>query len=213
MQVCRSIRPGPEKLNWSKKSNGSNRYPSFLQFFLNIFKKHEYTLILQYITKLSLSSGDSCDKRVIPLWILTFFLTSPGQPQSERTEWRVERSDHQPKHPGSQESDVGVFLRLSGCWDQLCVSFRGWLMKTRKKVNNIYSFVSVSLTSAPLSPADGGHPQTGGDQLQTPGLHWQNHRGHHGVKPLHPRGQIETTRGRVLPPAGDKYLQTYLQRM
>lgn len=38
--------------------------------------------------------------------------------------------------------------------------------------------------------ADGNRSQTRRDQLQTAGLHWQNHRCHHGVQPFHPGGQI-----------------------
>lgn len=39
-----------------------------------------------------------------------FDLTSPGQPQPEGAERRVERPDYQPEHPGSQELDVGLLL-------------------------------------------------------------------------------------------------------
>lgn len=49
------------------------------------------------------------------------------------------------------------------------------------------------LRSASLFAVDGGGPQTGRDQLPAPGLYRQNHRGHHGVQPLHPGGQIDSS--------------------
>lgn len=61
------------------------------------------------------------------IWHMTSDFACVGQPQPEGAEWRVERPDHQPEHPGSQESDVCLLLWLPGSWDQLCVPRRGQL--------------------------------------------------------------------------------------
>ncbi len=97
--------------------------------------------------------------RIWPVFydVLRLDLTSPGQPQPERAERRVKRADYQPEHPGSQELDVGFFLRLPGSRDQLCVSYRGRFKKTGKKPWNLlfefkcYSVVAFISTDFSLS--------------------------------------------------------------